>query len=85
MKKTISVLLACILCMALATPAFAYHNYEFESGADTLSGFGKVTSNDNPVTPDPMGENVRRNKDAARFPPPYFYGSGDIPTDPSSL
>jgi sortase A len=31
-----------------------------------------------------MSENLRRNKDAALLPPPYFYGSGDIPTDPSS-
>ena len=85
MKKTVSIFLACILCMALATPAFAYYNYEFESGADALPGFGKSTSTDYPVSHDTMGENVRRNKDAAHFPPPYFHGSGEIPTDPSSL
>ena len=84
MKKIISVVIAFILCMALAAPAFAY-NYDFESGGDTLSGFGKATSNDNPVSPDPMSQNERRNKDAAYLPPPYFYGSGDIPTGPSSL
>ena len=84
MKKIISVFVAFILCMALAAPAFAY-NYDFESGGDTLSGFGKATSNDNPVSPDPMSQNERRNKDAAYLPPPYFYGSGNIPTGPSSL
>jgi sortase A len=31
-----------------------------------------------------MTQNIRRNKDAADLPPPYFYGSGDIPTDTSS-
>ena len=84
MKKIISLLLAGILCMALAVPAFAY-NYDFSTGQDTLPGFGKSTGYDDPVSPDPMSENVRRNKDAAYLPPPYFYGSGEIPTDPSSL
>ena len=84
MKKTICMLLACVLCVALAAPAFAY-NYDFSSGDDTLPGFGKSTGYDDPVSPDPMNENVRRNKDAAYLPPPYFYGSGEIPTDPSSL
>ena len=85
MKKTTAIILACILCIAATTPAFAYYNYQFESGGDTLPGFGKSTSSDSPVPPDPMNENVRRNKDAALLPPPYFYGSGDIPTGPSSI
>jgi sortase A len=84
MKKTISIIFACVLCMTLAIPAFAY-NYEFGSGADTTSTFGKPTSNDEPVSPDPMSQNVRRNKDNSALPPPYFYGSGDIPTGASSL
>ena len=84
MKKTICMILACVLCMALTVPAFAY-NYDFSSGEDTVPGFGKVTGYDDPVSPDPMSENVRRNKDAAYLPPPYFYGSGEIPTDPNSL
>ena len=84
MKKAISIMAACLLCMALTAPAFA-SNYDFESGADTLTGFGRPTSNSDPVSPDTMSENVRRNKDAAHLPPPYFYGSGDIPTGPSSL
>jgi len=84
MKKFISFAIACALCMALAAPAFAYE-YEFSSGGDTLAGFGRATSNDGPVSPDPMTENARRNKDAALLPPPYFHGSGDIPTGPSSL
>jgi sortase A len=70
--------------MAFTAPVFA-SNYGFSTGADTLAGFGKSTSNDNPVSPDPMSQNERRNKDAAVLPPPYFYGSGDIPTDSSSL
>lgn len=84
MKKMLTLTLACVLCMSLAVPAFAA-DYEFSTGDDTLSGFGKSTSSDEPVTADPMSENARRNKDAAYNPPPYFYGSGDIPTDPSSL
>jgi len=84
MKKLISICLVCVCCMALSMPTLAY-NYGFDTGADTLSAFGKATSNDNSVSSDPMTENTRRNKDAALLPPPYFYGSGDIPTDVSSL
>jgi sortase A len=84
MKKIISVLLVGILCMAQAQAVFA-GSYSFESGGDTLKSFGKPTSNDNPVSPDQMSQNERRNKDAAHLPPPYFYGSGDIPTEASSL
>jgi sortase A len=82
MKKLVSLLLALTLCASLTVPAFAA--YEFESGADTLDGFGTATSCDEPVAPDPMSANTRRNKDAAYFPPPYGVFSGDIPTDPSS-
>jgi sortase A len=32
-----------------------------------------------------MTQNIRRNKDAAFFPPGYGIFSGDIPTDPTSL
>jgi len=84
MKRFIIIAAAFILCVALAAPAYAY-NYEFSSGEDTLAAFGKATSNDGPVSPDPMTLNARRNKDAASLPPPYFYGSGEIPTEPSSL
>jgi len=84
MKKIITIFLILTLCITLAIPAFAY-NYDFSTGGDTLPGFGKATSSDYPVSPDPMTQNERRNKDAANLPPPYFYGSGDIPTDPSSL
>ena len=79
MKKTIVIILT--LCMVLTTPAFAY-NYDFSTGDDNV--FGTPTNGDEPVSPDPMSENTRRNKDNADLPPPYFYGSGDIPTDPSS-
>jgi sortase A len=85
MKKAISIILACIFCVALASPAFAYYNYEFGSGPDSRETFGKATSTDEPISTDPMSENVRRNKDAAYNPPPYGIFSGDIPTGPSSL
>ena len=84
MKKFIAIALVFTLCMALSAPAFAY-NYDFSSGEDTIPGFGKATSTDEPVSSDPMSENTRRNKDNSDSPPPYFYGSGDIPTDPTSL
>lgn len=83
MKKIIALTLVCALCIGLSVPVFAY-NYDFSSGDDTIPGFGKSTSTDEPVQSDPMSENTRRNKDAAYLPPPYFYGGGDIPTDPSS-
>ena len=38
MKKTVSIMLACVFILTLAVPALAY-NYEFESGGDTLPGF----------------------------------------------
>jgi len=83
MKKLISAFLAVIMLMSLSAPASAY-NYTFSSGADSGEVFGNSTSIDDPVTPDPMTENTRRNKDAAYFPPPYGIFSGYIPTDPSS-
>lgn len=82
MKKIIATALMCVLLTGLASPAFA-HGYGFESGADTLAGFGGATSTDEPVPQDPMSGNARRNKDNSALPPPYFYGSGDIPTDTS--
>jgi sortase A len=72
-----------MMITATATTAFAA-DYSFGTGSDTLGGFGGATSVDTPVTPDPMTANTRRNKDNSALPPPYFYGSGDIPTDPSS-
>jgi sortase A len=84
MKKILTIIAACaVLCMAMASPAFAY-SYDFESGPAGESAFGTPTGTDEPISPDPMSENIRRNKDAAYLPPPYFYGSGNIPTDPSS-
>jgi len=83
MKRAISIIVACILCIALAPPAFAY-NYDFGSGSDSRDTFGKATSTDEPVSTDPMSQNERRNKDAAYNPPPYGVFSGDIPTDPSN-
>jgi sortase A len=68
---------------ATAIPAMAA-DYDFGTGGDTLGGFGTATSTDATVTPDPMTQNTRRNKDASLLPPPYGVFSGDIPTDPSS-
>ena len=84
MKKATAIILACALGIALSAPAFAY-NYDFSSGGETLQGFGNATSTDELVPTDTMNQNERRNKDAALLPPPYFHGSGDIPTDRSSL
>jgi sortase A len=66
-----------------AIPSLAA-DYDFNTGNDTLNGFGTSTSSDAVVTPDPMNSNTRRNKDATYLPPPYGIFSGDIPTDPSS-
>jgi sortase A len=82
MKKLIISFLTLALCASVAAPAIAY-DYAFDSGPGDWAG--RATSTDEPVSPDTMSENVRRNKDAAYLPPPYFYGSGDIPTEPSSL
>jgi sortase A len=84
MKKLIATLLTLALCAVCAVPAFAA-DYSFGSGPDSGTTFGKPTGYDEPVTGDPLSSNERRNKDNAALPPPYFYGSGDIPTDPSSL
>jgi sortase A len=83
MKKLIVAILTLAFCASLATPALAY-NYDFGSGPDSGAAFGGATSTDEPVSPDPSTANERRNKDAAYLPPPYFYGSGDIPTDTAS-
>jgi sortase A len=68
----------------LSAPVFAA-DYSFESGSGTLDVFGGATGYDDPVSPDPLSENTRRNKDAAYLPPPYGVFSGDIPTGTSSL
>jgi sortase A len=85
MKRTITAIASCTLCLMLAAPALAAPSYIFSAGEDALAGFGRATSSDSPVPACPMSQNVRRNKDAAFLPPPYFHGSGHIPTDPSSL
>ena len=84
MKKIITVLLACAISLFFTIPALAF-DYEFSTGSETLAGFGRATSTDEPVSRDLITQNERRNKDAADLPPPYFYGSGDIPTGTSSL
>ncbi|GHU88229.1 hypothetical protein FACS1894202_03990 [Clostridia bacterium] len=81
MKRFLTLLLTLALVTATAIPTFAA-DYDFGTGDG--SPFGTSTSSDNPVQPDPMTENTRRNKDAAYFAPPYGVFSGDIPTDPSS-
>jgi sortase A len=84
MKKLITLLFALSMMATLAVPALAA-DYDFGSGGDTLSGFGGSTSYDEPIAPDLMTANVRRDKNAAYNPPPFGVFSGDIPTDPSSL
>ena len=83
-KKLIILSMTVILLLNMSLPTLAY-NYSFESGVDYSDVLGSPTSTDNPVSPDPLDENTRRNKDAAYLPPPYGVFSGDIPTDPSSL
>ena len=83
MKKLIAFIMTTVLCASFAMPVFAA-DYSFGSGPDTGDTFGKPTGYDEPVTPDPMTANIRRNKDNSDLPPPYFYGSGYIPTDTSS-
>ena len=87
-KTLISLFLACVVLLSMTVPAFAAsttYNYEFSSGADYGEVLGSPTSTDNIVTQDPMTQNIRRNKDAAYYPPSYGVFSGDIPTDPTSL
>jgi len=84
LKKLISAFLAVIMLMSMSVPAFAY-NYTFSSGHDYDDALGSPTSTDDLVSYDPLTENTRRNKDATYNPPPYGVGSGDIPTDYSSL
>jgi len=83
MKKLMTMLLTLLTVATMTIQALAA-DYSFSSGGDTMSGFGGSTSIDTPVTPDPMNENTRRDKNAALLPPPYGVFSGDIPTDPSS-
>ena len=73
-----------LITTAAATATALAADYSFSTGDGTLGEFGGSTSVDTPVKPDPMNENIRRNKDAAYFPPPYGVFSGNIPTDPSS-
>jgi sortase A len=84
MKKIVAITFICVMITGFTAPALAA-NYSFESGAGTLAGFGHSTGTSEPVSPDPLSENIRRDKDNSALPPPYFYGSGDIPTEPSSL
>jgi sortase A len=83
MKKLVTLILMLAVCASTAAPAFA-SDYSFGSGPSSDETFGHETSTDEPVSTDPMSENERRNKDNSALPPPYFYGSGDIPTEPSS-
>jgi LPXTG-site transpeptidase (sortase) family protein len=83
-KRILTAALTLAICAGLAAPSYAY-NYDFESGGESLSGFGRPTSTGEPVAGDPLSANVRRNKDAAALPPPYGVFSGNIPTDQSSL
>jgi sortase A len=84
MKKLLQFIMTLAVCASLTIPVFA-SEYAFDSGPDSGTVFGRGTSTDKLISADPMNENVRRNKDNSDLPPPYFFGSGDIPTDPSSL
>lgn len=60
------------------------YNYEFSSGVEVNSVFGKPTSTD-VATRNPESENIRCNKDTALLPPSFGVFSGEIPTSASSL
>jgi sortase A len=84
-RTTSAAIMAAALCLGGASAtAFAY-NYDFGSGPTNADVFGKPTGYDEPAQSGYTSTNERRNKDAAYLPPPYFYGSGEIPTDTSSL
>ena len=85
MKKMLITLLMLTLALMLSLnePVLA-NNYAFSSGEDYKEILGNPTTSDQPVMPDPMSENIRRNKDAAYFPPTYGVFSGEIPTDATS-
>lgn len=85
MKKLLRMMIIFALSMFLPMNVVFAQNYGFSSGADSNTDFGKSTSTDNPVKTNPETENVRRNKDAAYYPPSYGVFSGDIPTDSTSL
>ena len=84
MKK---FLVMCLLASSFinAVPLYAANNYQFASGADTKSIFGKSTSSDEIVPVNQETTNIRRNKDASYFPPSYGIFSGEIPTNQTSL
>jgi sortase A len=83
MRKLMILLMTLTLALAAAIPAVAA-DYAFATGAETWESFGGATSVTTTTAPDPLSENLRRNKDAACLPPPYGVFSGAIPTDPSS-
>jgi sortase A len=84
MKKLTTAILILMLLTSLTIPTRASAaQYNFDSG-DLPPAFGGATSIDTFVTPAPMDENVRRNKDNSALPPPYGIFSGFIPTDTSS-
>ena len=84
MKK---FLVMCLLASSFinTVPLYAANNYQFVSGADTKSIFGKSTSSDEIVPVNQETTNIRRNKDASYFPPSYGIFSGEIPTNQTSL
>lgn len=86
-KKMKKFLVMCLLASSFinAVPLYAANNYQFASGADTKSIFGKSTSSDEIVPVNQETTNIRRNKDASYFPPSYGIFSGEIPTDKTSL
>jgi sortase A len=82
MKKLIIAVISVCLMVSMSVPAFAAE-YTFSSG-DNAAAFGKATTYNEAVAPNPEMVNERRSKDAALLPPPFGYFGGDIPTDPSS-
>jgi sortase A len=82
-NRLCSLLTAVIIAITVILPANAA--YEFSTSVAELPSFGTATSYNGVVAPDPFTQNVRNNKDASLYPPPYGVFGGDIPTDQVSL
>jgi LPXTG-site transpeptidase (sortase) family protein len=84
-KRIITALMSLIMMLTITKiSVLAAPDYNFGCSVPTMYAFAKATDTDKLITPNPMMQNVRRNKDAAVFPPPYGIFSGEIPTDPVS-
>ena len=78
-KRLISAFLGAAMLLSMIVPVRAW-NYTFTSGPNNSDVFDSPTPTDDFIFPNPH-ENVRRDKNSARTPPPYGAFSGYIPTN----